>query len=89
MASSKIVSYDLCAPGKDYKDLIDFIKSYSVWARVTESTWIIGTDETCVSLRDKLKQYTDSNDRLFVAALTEEAAWYNVKCDTDYLRNNL
>lgn len=89
MSSSKIVTYDLCAPNRNYDNLIAFIKSYSVWVRVTESTWIIGTEESCVTLRDKLKQHIDSNDRLFVAALTGEAAWFNVRCDNDYLKEHL
>lgn len=34
-------------------------------------------------------QVMDSNDRLFVATLTGEAAWYNVICDSDFLKKHL
>jgi len=86
---SKIVTYDLCAPNRDYTDLINAIKSYPGWARICESSWLIVSDRSCVAIRDHLKSYIDSNDRIFVASLTGEAAWYNVICDPNYLKQNL
>lgn len=87
--SSKIITYDLCAPGRNYDSLISFIKTYPIWARVTESTWIISTEDTCVTIRDNLRKHIDSNDRLFVAELTGVAAWYKVRCNPDYLKKHL
>lgn len=87
--SSKIITYDLCAPGRKYDQLIDHIKTYSSWARVTESTWVIASNDSCVTIRDTLKTYIDSNDRLFVGELTGVAAWSNVRCDSDYLKNHI
>lgn len=86
---SKIVTYDLCGTGKDYDDLISAIKSYSGWAKITESAWLIVSDDSCADIRDNLLTYMDSDDRLFVATLTGEAAWQNVICNSDYLKNNL
>lgn len=45
---SKIIEYDLRAPGKDYDALYNIIKSYSYWVHITESTWFVKTDESCV-----------------------------------------
>lgn len=87
--SSKIITYDLCAPGRNYDKLIEHLKTYPSWARVTESTWFVSSSDSCVTLRDKLKLYIDSNDRLFVAELTGVVAWLNVRCNSDYLKNNL
>ncbi len=87
--SSKIITYDLCAPGRDYEKLIEHIKTYSSWARVTESTWVISSDDTCKVIRDILKTHIDTNDRLFVAELTGTAAWSNVRCKSDYLKEHL
>lgn len=87
--SSKIIEYDLRTPGRDYEALYSAIKSYGTWAHITESTWFIKTDRTCGQVRDHLLGVMDSNDRLFVGELTGAAAWYNVICDNDYLRNNL
>lgn len=87
--SSKIIEYDLRQPNRDYEALYDAIKSYGIWARVTESTWLIKTEDNCVQVRDSLKQKMDTNDRLFVGELTGEAAWKNVICGSDKLKERL
>lgn len=83
------VEYDLCAPGRNYDELYEAIKSYCVNAPITESTWFIKTDETCVQVRNKLMAHMDKNDRIFVAALTGSAAWHNVLCDSASLKRTL
>ncbi len=87
--SSKIIEYDLRAPGRDYAALYDAIKEYATWARVTESTWFIKTNETCVQVRDKLMKLMDNNDRLFVGELSGTAAWHNTICDSQFLKDTL
>lgn len=87
--TSVIIEYDLRSPGRNYDELYKAIKSYGVWAHITESTWFIKTSESCVQVRDKLLAHMDGNDRIFVAALTGVAAWSNVLCDSEYLKRNL
>lgn len=87
--TSMIIEYDLRSPGRNYDELYKAIKSYSVWAHITESTWFIKTSESCVQVRDKLLAHMDGNDRIFVAVLTGAAAWSNVLCDSEYLKKNL
>lgn len=87
--TSMIIEYDLRSPGRNYDELYKAIKSYGVWAHITESTWFIKTSESCVQVRDKLLAHMDGNDRIFVAALTGVAAWNNVLCDSEYLKKNL
>lgn len=87
--ASYIVTYDLCGRDKDYSTLIENIKKYSCWAHITESTWFIKTSQSAKVIIDNLKKNMDENDRLFVAELTGVAAWYNVKCSSEYLKNNL
>ena len=89
MAGSKLITYDLRQPGRDYTTLINAIKQYTTWGYICESTWLIRTPDTCIQVRDNLKQYMDSNDRLFVAELTGVAAWINVICDNDWLKQNI
>ena len=89
MANSKIITYDLCSPGRNYDDLYEKIKSYGTWAHICESTLIISTTDSCSDIRDNLKSVIDSNDRLFVAALTGGAAWSNVLCKSNWLKENL
>lgn len=84
-----IITYDLCSPGKNYSELIDAIKSYSKCSKVTESTWVISSNDSCKTIRDTLATYIDSNDRIFVGKLTGEAAWHNAICGANNLKTNL
>ena len=87
--SSKVIEYDLRSPGRNYDALYEAIKSYGTWAHLTESTWFVKTEKTCVQFRDRLLDVIDSNDRLFVGELTGVAAWNSVICNNDYLKKNL
>jgi len=87
--NSMIIEYDLCSPGRNYDELYKAIKAYGTWAHITESAWFIKTNNTCVEVRDNLLAHMDSNDRLFVGMLSGIAAWNNVICSNDFLRENL
>lgn len=89
MSKSKIITYDLCAPGRDYSDLYTYLKNYFTGAHIAESVWFVSSDKSCSVIRDEIKQLVDSNDRIFVAELTGTAAWRNVLCDSNYLKDNL
>lgn len=86
---SLIISYDLCGSEKNYTNLIERIKSYEIWAHITESTWFIKTDSSCIAVHNHLYGAMDRNDRLFVAELARNAAWENAICSDQYLKNNL
>lgn len=85
---SKLLTYDLRTPGRDYSKLYEAIKKYD-YAKPAESCYILKTSETCVQVRDYLFKYMDSNDGLFVAELTGAAAWYNALCGDDELKKRL
>lgn len=87
--ASKIITYDLCSPGRNYDDLYKAIKAYGTWAHLTESTWFVKTDASCTQIRDTLLSCIDSNDRLFIGELTGTAAWHNVICKNEFLKENL
>ena len=84
-----IITYDLRSPGRNYDGLYKAIKSYGVWAHITESSWFVKTNDTCSQVYNKLNAQIDNNDRVFVAVLTGTAAWRNVLCDSEYLKTNL
>ena len=73
--SVKIVTYDLHKDGQNYDDLIIAIKSFRAWAKINQSVWAVQSNLRCAEIRNKLKPYIDSNDRLFVAELSGDAAW--------------
>ena len=83
-----VISYDL-RKDRDYESLYKTLKSYSRWARITESTWAVVTNESAVQVRDRLNQVTDSDDRLFVLKSGVEAAWRNSRCKSSWLQENL
>ena len=89
MTSAKIVTYDLCNPGQNYAALIDRIKQYPKASKVTESCWLISTTWSCAKVRDDLTRFMDTNDKIFVAALTGEAAWKNIICCNDSAKKSL
>jgi hypothetical protein len=85
-----IVSYDLTKKGeKVYDELYDKLKSYGVWARITESTWAIVTDGSARDVRRDLKTCLSADDRLFVVKSGVSAAWSNVRCSNEWLKKYL
>lgn len=89
MANSKLITYDLCNPGKNYDDLYKYLKNLPNYACICESVWFTTSSKTCSIIRDELSNLIDSNDRIFVAELTGNAAGCNIMCDPDYLRKHL
>ena len=83
-----IISYDLRG-NRDYDSLYRAIKSYPKWAHITESTWAIVTEKTAAQVRDDLCRVIDRDDRMFVVRSGAEAAWRNVICRNEWLKENL
>ena len=68
-----VITYDLSAPGRDYEDLYNRIKSYPNWAHITESTWAIVSRRSQQQIRDHLGGALDDNDKLLVGRLGRSA----------------
>jgi hypothetical protein len=85
-----MVGYDLDKPGQDYKDLIAALKKYSSWWHCLDSTWLINTNDSTPTVRDNLRQYLDTNDKLLVATISAPGAWYGFdESCSGWLLNNL
>ena len=87
--SCYLITYDLRQPGRSYESLYEAIKSYGGWAKITESTWAVVTTRNAVQVRDHLLAYMDNNDRVFVVKSGTEAAWKNVICKNEWLKEHL
>jgi hypothetical protein len=73
-----LITYDLNAPGKDYKDLYEKIKSIGDWATFLESVWFVETTKSSNDLRDLLLPVIDKNDSLFITKVTSDySGWAN------------
>jgi len=87
--SAHIITYDLSHPGRNYDELYARIKSYPAWARVSESSWAVATDQSPEVVRDHLTPALDRNDNLFVGTLGS-SAWVGLSKEiSDWLKENL
>lgn len=67
------VSYDLPKPGQDYPSLTTALKNLGA-KKILQSHWVLRSASTAVELREHLKPFIDSNDRLFVDQISEWAS---------------
>lgn len=88
MKHTYIVSYDL-KESADYEPLYDALKSYSAWAKITESSWALITEDSHTEIRDNLKQHLAEGSRLFVVRSAKVAAWSNTICSNEWLKKNV
>ena len=74
-----LVTYDLCAPGRNYAPLHNYLKQYT-HCKGLESVWVLDTLKSPGTIRDELKALIDKNDKVFVVRITREWASYNFSC---------
>lgn len=91
--STLLISYDLTYPenSEEYNRVINYIKSFGYWAKPHKSLWLIKTDKTTAQVRDEMRKYTDSNDKILVINITG-AGWasYNLSDEVaEWFKNNL
>ena len=81
-----VISYDLLSPGKDYKTLTDTLFGLGA-RRILYSQWVVKRYNTnAVGIRDFLRGFIDSNDRLLVTCLdSNEWAGWNLLVDPNTL----
>ncbi|QQE78090.1 CRISPR-associated protein Cas2 [Alicyclobacillus sp. SO9] len=83
-----IVAYDLHEkPESAYETLISGIRQYSNTFEFQKSVWIIATERERANVRDYLKQFIQSDDKLFVGTLTN-GSWTGGQTElTNFLSN--
>jgi hypothetical protein len=65
-----LITYDLNKPGQDYTPLLKLIKQHASWAKLSESSYAIQTNQTPSAIYQMLAPYVDKNDTLLVITLT-------------------
>lgn len=75
-----LVSYDL-NKDKDYEKLYKELKNSSNWWHYLDSTWLVVTQESIKSFRDRIKSKMDDDDTLLVFNVTnqEYSGWLTDK----------
>jgi len=86
--SCYIISCDV-QNSQNHERLREAIKRYGTWARITDSTWAVVTDDEAEEVRDYLLKVLDEDDRLFVVRSGVAAAWKNVRCRDEWLKKHL
>lgn len=83
-----IISCDLPEGSEDEK-LKEAIKSYGTWAHITESTWAVVSEKSHKGVRDHIGSVLPLGSRLFVVKSCNVAAWRNVICRPQWLKDNV
>ena len=52
-----IISYDLRKPGRNYEEVLRVIKSYSAWARLGSSAYLVITTKKPDIIRDEFMSF--------------------------------
>jgi hypothetical protein len=78
-----VISYDLIAPNKNYQPLYDALASVGA-RRILLSQWIVRWDNVdSPRIRDWVRQYVDSNDRVFVDCIDRAQDWAGLNLMVD------
>jgi hypothetical protein len=73
MKKAFLVSYDLDKPGQNYARIISALERLGA-VRVLLSQWALNSTLTAVELRNQLRPFLDSNDRMLVTEIKDWAA---------------
>ena len=87
-----LISYDLglIESREIYQSLISYIKSIDAWAKPLQSVWLIKTDKSASEIRDGLKTYLDSNDKVLVIEVKKHWGSFGLSKDvTDWMKENI
>lgn len=82
-----LITYDLNAPGQDYKALYEKIKSYGKWSHYLDSVWIIASSRSISSISDELVNLIDDNDHLLVIEVKDSYAGWMPKKFWTWMKN--
>jgi CRISPR/Cas system-associated endoribonuclease Cas2 len=83
-----LITYDLNSPGQKHAKLLEKVKQYN-WARLSESSYAIETDESPQQVFDSLRPITDQNDNLYVINLKRPYAGFGPQDVNDWLESKL
>ena len=84
-----IISYELKQSRAVYVDFFDALVSYPENAQIFENAWAVVTEGSAADVRDRLWEFLDPDDGIFVLESSREAAWQDVRCENQWLRDHL
>jgi hypothetical protein len=66
----RFISCDPNEPGRDDTALVDVIKKYGPWAKLSDRAYAVETSVSPATIMERLKKYTDPYDVVCVVTLT-------------------
>ena len=86
-----LITYDLNAPGKNYENVINAIKTASngTWCSFWRSSFLICSNHNANEIVDQISPFLDSNDRLFVVEVTSHYQGWLSKKEWEYIHDNI
>ena len=86
--SVKIITYDLNNES-NRPDIVGDIKSYSSWARLSESSYAVSTSDTPTDIYNALKKHIDNDDQIYIVQMRKPWNGFGPKTINEWLNNNL
>ena len=83
------ITYDLKAPGRDYKGLYEGIKASGKWWHYLESTWLVVTDQKPGEIWDRLNPHADDNDRILIIEVRNNKSGWLSQDAWDWINENV
>lgn len=87
--SVRVITYDLNNPGQNYPRLLAAIKEFGAWAKLSESSYAVATNQSPHEVYRKLSAFIDRNDTLVVLTGTQPYAGQASQEVIDWLNRNL
>ena len=87
--SVKLITYDLNAEGQKHAEVLAKIKSFGVWARLSESSYAISTQLNLEQLYNQFKHLIDKNDNILIITLKKPYQGWADKEVMEWLESEL
>ena len=83
------ITYDLKAPGRDYKNLYEAIKASGKWSHYLESTWLVVSNETSQQIWNRIAPTIDKNDFVLIIEVRRNSYGWLPKDAWDWINTNV
>ena len=85
------ITYDLNkeTSSKDYNGLYRVIKSFTAWARICDSSYVVETSMTPDQMYDAFAPYLDDNDYLMIFSVARPYSGRNTTDVIEWLRQRM
>jgi hypothetical protein len=75
MSNVLIIVYELSTPAANSGRLLNLIKGFGSWARVSDGAYLVATSTTPLQVREQLNAVLVQADKLYVGPSPPPSAW--------------